>query len=483
MAPPKTPLEKVNERIRGALPFGGDAPRAQPAPGGGVTRDPTATLLADAINSGGAFVGDDGLVNYYDPVSGDWIQFTKNANGQYVVYNPPEKPAGGGAGDGVGYANVGLGYAQLGENARQFDVSTANQVDQFNRDFAEGQRQFDANFSESQFRDRRDFEEQRAQFAQSFAETQREFDLNYGLDTRRVGVEEGRLSLDTELGRGRLGLDTELGRRAAAVNEGQLDVNRGQLKLNRQLGFASAKTEAARLGQEGAIANRSQRLDEQRFRAEVLRNPSDYVFRAFQSRGETAPTAQVSQAQLLNSLRDNSPVPMEKGGRTKARLILAGEKGPELIYRHEDGSLSIADSKTTKSLLTGGREETVQTRFGEAKRYAAGTDDKFFQELAKLRTYESGNDPVFNQQELVQAARDYSPPEVTSAIEGTRLGTYRPVTSGITLRRLGRLTPGGLQAANTRLGVEFNTTLEDELAGLQERFLGTRSTPLARLAS
>ena len=87
----------------------------------------------------------------------------------------------------------------------------------------------------------------------------------------------------------------------------------------------------------------------------------------------------------------------------------------------------------------------------------------------------------FNQADIVAQARRLSPPGVSAAIGGTRVPTYRPATSGLTLRKIGQLTPGEQEALNSRLGVEFNTTLESEIAGLRSRFGPVVSRPRARL--
>ena len=114
--------------------------------------------------------------------------------------------------------------------------------------------------------------------------------------------------------------------------------------------------------------------------------------------------------------------------------------------------------------------------------YSSGTDDAFFRELDQIASYTPAPAPTFTQDELVGAARTYSPPAVSSVLAGEQPNTYRPFSRGMTLRGVSRLAPGEQAALNTRLGVEGNTTLEDELAGLATRFGPVRDRAQSRLA-
>ena len=441
----------------------------------------------------------------------------------------------------------------------------------------------------------RDYEQAKQQFAQSFAETQRQFDLQYGLDTRTADREDKRLALDDRLGTGRLALDTELGRGALAndttranndtarvgIERDRLgldtELGRGRLALDTRLGEGGLRLNAADLAFRQRSDDRSQAREDNKFRAEVLRNPSDYVFRAFQSRGAQAPTDRITQADILNTIGTHAA-----GGTANEPYFLAGGGGPELIANHGDGTFSVASAPQTQRILSrspegvaalnsevmgGAQQWNGQTPGGwqrlhqymndprwaewaatmgrgpwrmgaegampesrpsvmpaEGSRmgpltmqpvpaaqpataqpvvnwmgnrpmeaaptprmgltgYSSGTDDAFFQELDRLSSYTPAAAPTYTQDQIVNAARTYSPPAVSAALAGQDEGTYRPATSGLTLRRFGRLTPGEQAALSTRLGVEFNTSLQDELSGLQSRFGNVRSTPMARMAA
>lgn len=84
------------------------------------------------------------------------------------------------------------------------------------------------------------------------------------------------------------------------------------------------------------------------------------------------------------------------------------------------------------------------------------------------------------QNDYIERARRFSPPDVSSALAGRRMSTYRPSTPGLTLQKIAALDPGEREALNSRLAVEFNRTLEDEIAGLQSRFGPAVTRPRAR---
>ena len=79
--------------------------------------------------------------------------------------------------------------------------------------------------------------------------------------------------------------------------------------------------------------------------------------------------------------------------------------------------------------------------------------------------------PNVTQDQLVNTGLSVLPPAVKGALFG-RAGDIPPArpVGNLTLGRLGRLTPGELEALNTQLGVQFNTDLQNEMALLQERF-------------
>lgn len=529
-----------------------------------------------ALQNGNAYRDSNGDVQMYvvppgGTGSGSWETFAQGANGDYVLSVPAPKAAGGtGTDNTVGMANVGLGYAQLAQSGDQFQQSQGQQNAQFQQTFAQGQAQFDATYQRSAFESDRAYQMARDQYAQSFAENARQFDATNSLDTQRLGldttlgmgnlaVNQGQLALDDRLGTGRLALDTELGRGNLAVSQGDLAVNQGQLALNDRLGTGrlaldtqtdqgNLRLGAERLGFDKQSADRTASLAENQFRADVLRNPSDYVFRAFESRGENAPDAKITQADILNTLANGAsggtpaPAPsvghFAEGGVATDPYFVAGERGPELIANHGDGSFSVANAGQTQRLLGpsaggmgeqqngrmafmhaarnfdprammqqyiqrsrlgGGMSTGPTTGFGDAPQqtawpqvgtpamsrfghYAAGTGDPFFDEMDSLSNYTPQPVPRFTQDELVGAAQRYSPPAVSSVIGGQDPNTYRPYFSNLTPGRINELTPGEQAALSTRLAIQGDTTLADEQSGLNSRFGRMMTAPSARMA-
>ena len=123
------------------------------------------------------------------------------------------------------------------------------------RDFAEGIRQFDNQIKESARQFNTTEERLRGQFAASFQENQRQFDLGFSENQRQFGITEGRL------------LQRDIG---------QLGLGLGQL--------SQQEAEYAR---------------------QVMKDPTDFLSRAFATRGEVSPLTEVTQADLINSLRQS----------------------------------------------------------------------------------------------------------------------------------------------------------------------------------
>lgn len=459
---------------------------------------------------------------------------------------------GGGADNTVGLAQVNLGYAQLGESQRQFDTT-----------YAEGVRQFDATFNRNNFESDREYELAKEQFAMSYAENKRQFDLEYGLSSelgrgnlalgqdrlaldRELGTGElqlgrDRLGLDTELGRGRLALDTELGRGELALGRDRLslddrlgtgrlnldtELGRGQLGINQQ---AEGRLQRAQVAAE-RLANRDQELQRTQFVTDVLRKPSDFLARAFMQRGGTAPTGMVTQADIINNLK-NGINQFAQGGTTNDPIFTTGEQGgtlsTEMIYNPTGAPLQIFNPMQTQQMMGrlpninngmqpqslnylaepmyGGRPEQrpggqpVQGRIQQQPQQpnympqqpqggasiqpvgGTGYNPNYMQPGSQpdwnaaynstLDTINGMSLPDVTQQQLIQIGLDNLPPAVKAALFGGAgdMPAARPV-AGLTLGRLARLTPGELEALNTQLGVQFNTDLQTEMALLQERF-------------
>ena len=149
----------------------------------------------------------------------------------------------------LGILNTGV-QSQLGLGRLQLDAdSLANSQYEFGQNLGESQRQFNINTTEGQRQFNDSLTEQAAQ-ARAFEARQRA-----GLEEqgRQFGVTEGRLLQDS------------------AVN-------------------ATSQLSAVNLANQKHIA-------------EILRNPTDYVARAFAQRGGDSPTAEVTQADLINQLQ------------------------------------------------------------------------------------------------------------------------------------------------------------------------------------
>lgn len=190
-----------------------------------------------------------------------------------VFFNPEtqhEYDINGDAESGAASAATALGWAQL---ARQQGRDVVED-EQWRTSFDEGKRQFQANYDRSVFTSDRAYRQAEDQFAKSYAENRRQFDTRMAADLdmfdTRLMSEEGqfqtRLEADAIAERARLGMSAE---------QMALDAAR----FDRQIG-----------------------LEEKKNRQEVLRNPSDFVSRAFESRGEVSPEARITHADLINEV-------------------------------------------------------------------------------------------------------------------------------------------------------------------------------------
>ena len=531
------------------------------------------------------------------------------------------------------YYQSGLSFAQskekMDQDARQFAAQHNLDVEQF----AEKVKQFNATLQANR-------EESEADRAFRTAEREATQSFASGEGAAERAWKTGESAADREFTTGeRMGEERFKAGESAADREfatgerisgerfkaGESAADRAQRadEFARSQGFAEERAAA-----EQALAN-------SRFRAEVLRNPSDYVARAFESRGGTSPETRFTHADALNGLRNlapggrfgpsafegdgneiwakrerdsgaggvpkveitrqpplyESPPPVEitrlptlsgfaAGGMTTASRFMVGDSvsgaptgHEEIVNNPTNAPIEVTPTDTAESPADpfqqseadfaaeihahkglwspedwkvveakqkaivvkkkrlengesaipketmprfaagtgvpsynpyGAVEITRQPPFTEAApsattnrpTYSVGPSipgvTRFVPYTTNGPTYSAGPtysprptyndiDSRFTQAEIVARARRLSPPGVTSAIEGTRVPTYRPATSGLSLRKIGQLTPGEQEALNTRLGVEFNTTLADEIAGLKSRFGPVVSGPRARL--
>jgi len=291
----------------------------------------------------------------------------------------PAQGGGGGSssgGGGGGGADYSLGYAQLAENQRQFDL-----------EYQTGLQQFNATFDRKNFESDREYQLAQEQFAQTYAENKRQFDMGYGLDSKaldlqtelgrgnlslgqdrlsldrelgmgQLGLGRDQLNLDSELGRGRLALDSELGRGRLALDDrlgtGRLNLDtelgRGQLGVNQQ---GELRQQRAQVAAE-RLANRDQELQRTQFVTDVLRKPSDFLARAFMQRGGTAPTGMVTQADIINNLK-SSINQFAEGGTTNDTMFTTGEQGgsgsTELILNPANAPLQVLNPQQTQQVV------------------------------------------------------------------------------------------------------------------------------------
>ena len=235
--------------------------------------------------------------------SGVFVKIGFDAQGNEVIVdsvdtNPP--PASG---------NDGSAWGAIAENRRQFDATQARlarrdivEDEQWTTSFDEGKRQFQANYDRSAFVSDRAYRQAEDQFAKNYAENKRQFDtrLTADLDMFDANLmsEEGRFIAQAE---------------------------------------ANANTERARLGltaeQMALDASRFDRqssLEEKKNRQEILRNPSDFISRAFEQRGEAAPTARITHADLINDVARDAYSARQEGWTAvdNARRLAGSIKAP-----------------------------------------------------------------------------------------------------------------------------------------------------------
>ena len=238
--------------------------------------------------------------------SGVFVKIGFDAQGNEVIVdsvdtNPP--PAGGASG------NDGSAWGAIAENRRQFDATQARlarrdivEDEQWTTSFDEGKRQFQANYDRSAFVSDRAYKQAEDQFAKNYAENKRQFDTRLTADLdmfdSNLMSEEGRFIAQAE---------------------------------------ANANTERARLGltaeQMALDASRFDRqssLEEKKNRQEILRNPSDFISRAFEQRGEAAPTARITHADLINDVARDAYSARQEGWTAvdNARRLAGSIKAP-----------------------------------------------------------------------------------------------------------------------------------------------------------
>ena len=433
---------------------------------------------------------------YFNPDTGDMIDTSKT---------------------GAGSGGDGVGYAQIAEQRRQFDIQNERESNEFTRqegrissqytmDTMRGMEEFQKNYAlqlEQLGLSKQQIAQAAEQFSRSFAENQRQFNTQEG----RLGKQ---LDLEAELGRGGLQETT----RSNKAREQD--------------------------------AERQRALAEQQYIGQILSRPSDFLARAFSSRGETSPYATVTQADLINNLKagvSGATKGFAKGGTTNEGKFVTGEQGSEVIINPTNAPIMVLNHEQSQGQmgrLPGYQDGTTntgpQTFYNTDPRYQLGTtpspgvqtgtfssggsyytnpdgtsgatgspSDQFlyFQNIlgqssdmaARNAGFGSAAegirsvDPGYlspeeaqrasldggygysgvSQEELKRLALGAAPPASKAALYGGKIGAARPAGQ-LTLGRLGRLTGPEMQALNTLLAAAENSDLETELGLLQQRF-------------
>lgn len=252
-----------------------------------------------------AFTDANGRVHVYEAegTSGEKeLIFVQGADGEWRL---DVKPGSGGDSLTAGEsARLGLDWARLNQEvaenekdrafkAGESDKDRAARADEFNRDQEEGRRQFDAKFGRENFDSDRKYQFERERFAAEQAEATaagKRDDVRLGLEGQRVGIERGRA-------------DTE--RQSAATRFG---------------------LEAEQLAASQAQADREAAMQEEAARREVLRNPSDWLYRAYASRGEQSPHGRVTQQDLMDTIGRDGDAARQAGAAAVAAARAAASR-------------------------------------------------------------------------------------------------------------------------------------------------------------
>lgn len=118
------------------------------------------------------------------------------------------------------------------------------------------------------------------------------------IDQGRLGVETTRAANEASYQQGQLGIGQE-GNRLRGIEIGNSAAyQRGQL----QQGTQRLALDTAVAGSAAAAKTQENDLARQQYISKILANPSDFIARAFQQRGETSPQTRVTQADLINTI-------------------------------------------------------------------------------------------------------------------------------------------------------------------------------------
>lgn len=500
--------------------LGSPTAQGSPAPPSGM-----ADRIAQLEQSIGlSFLGAtaDGRIVMRDPISGD--QFIFDDTGSDFVLLQDQRFGGSGS---------ALGFGQLAESARQFDVSQNLRE----RQFAEDTRQFGVNeaFRRDQLR----------QQGQQFAE-----DLQF-----QRGVATGFIDGTPTLARDQFG--ESIRQFDISTAEGA-EMNRAELAEAARRANLQAATSAfgdvTRLApQMGQLA-----LDQSRFGADILRQAPDFLARAFFQQGGTSPLPQVGQADILNALRENiqqinstlggfnpqigafqppaafnaapnqRPVtpppptavqPMPSGGQAfdsfaatpqaNARPIqgeaggvqITNPGGTNIGFSQEVldmmssnpslaagfGFKGMADGGTTTEPVVVG-EEGPELAIPMGPMVVLNEEQLGFNPKKMVKAKKAANGGIFgfnvpsiptlpsaNQGAIQDLERSVRPPAINQIMQGGLASSPRFGFDLFTPQQIRSLTPETRQALGTTLATQFNETLENVDFAQQQRFGPTRN--------
>ena len=181
---------------------------------------------------------------------------------------------------------------------------------------------------------------------------------------------------------------------------------------------------------------------------------------------------------------------MEHGGTTQEPMMLVGEKGPEMVMNPRLSPIGVVDAKKTKKMLKGG---------AEVPGYALGTLTPSLPPVGTQSTppldamWTTNTSPAPapgtissnvspEQRRLIGLAREATAPGPAAVLGGTRAPRLNiPGLQLPSYQAFSRLTGDERESLRPRLGTEFQTTLEDLMDMIQQRYGGTRTRSAARL--
>lgn len=435
-------------------------------------------------------------------------------------------------------------------NGVLFDPLTGEIYDPTNAGL--GRDAHDLNKSRFDFESGSQFEELIRQFNEQQGTTRRGQDLNYDLGNKAESRLMQALGLETELGRGnlqlgrdRLNLDTELGRGNQTLEKNrqiQEILSRpsdavASLFMNRGRSFSDKITQADLINELNAPApvataggfedpNAKGTPTGDSYIRETNQRALDFILGG----GMTNPTASDPTSVHLTNLAntpgsaitdygqlgfglnqgDNYKYTQKtidelgtfeegtEGGPVRSKLAIVGEKGPELLLNHGDGSFDVVSNEDSK-LLEGlidwitraeSKRTTIRDERPKSGRGAGGGGGGSFggklSNLSKaLPNFAEGTLDLFpteqvEQNKLIGYAQRAAGPGVNAVLQGRDPGNYAlPGLPTPTAMGFNRLSGSEKDALNSRLAVEFNSTLEDLMHQISQRY-GTNNSRRAR---